>query len=144
MSMGHLQTVEKSIPRLEKEGRGNGTIAANLAAAIEANEQLEAGMPIISTSIDRDLVRDLSLLTAKPYIYVFKLRRGRAERRAPEAEDARHHRAVRDDPSGRAVRVRTGRAGRRRAREMLAAVSGEEPGLDVLASASTRSAYRPT
>ena len=37
----------------------------------EALEALEAGTPIIATSIDRELIRDLSLLTAKPYLYVF-------------------------------------------------------------------------
>ena len=42
-----------------------------LEAAKEAKEALESGTPIIATKIDRALVRDLSLLTAKPYIYVF-------------------------------------------------------------------------
>ena len=32
---------------------------------------LEAGTPIIATTIDRALIRELSLLTAKPFIYVF-------------------------------------------------------------------------
>src|SRR5688500_20305123 len=32
---------------------------------------LEAGTPIIATNIDRSLIRELSLLTAKPFIYVF-------------------------------------------------------------------------
>ena len=42
-----------------------------MAAAKEAQEALEAGTPIIATDIDRTLIRELSLLTAKPYIYVF-------------------------------------------------------------------------
>ena len=42
-----------------------------LAAAQEAKQALEAGTPVIATSIDRALIRELSLLTAKPYIYVF-------------------------------------------------------------------------
>ena len=32
---------------------------------------LEAGTPVINTAIDRALIRELSLLTAKPFIYVF-------------------------------------------------------------------------
>ena len=32
---------------------------------------LEAGTPVIATKIDLALLRELSLLTAKPYIYVF-------------------------------------------------------------------------
>jgi GTP-binding protein YchF len=69
--LADLQTVEKAIPRLEKEARGNKAIAANLDAAREALSALEAGTPVINTSIDRALIRELSLLTAKPFIYVF-------------------------------------------------------------------------
>ncbi|MDN5895163.1 MAG: redox-regulated ATPase YchF [Nocardioides sp.] len=69
--LADLQTVEKAIPRLEKEARGKKEIVANLNAAKEALEALEAGTPISSTSIDRGLIRELSLLTAKPFIYVF-------------------------------------------------------------------------
>ena len=73
--LADLQTVEKAIPRLEKEARGDKAIAANLAAAKEALGHLEAGTPIIaliqSGAIDRSLIRELSLLTAKPFIYVF-------------------------------------------------------------------------
>jgi GTP-binding protein YchF len=69
--LADLQTVEKAIPRLEKEARGNKSLAANLDAAREALAALEAGTPVISTSVDRALIRELSLLTAKPFIYVF-------------------------------------------------------------------------
>ncbi len=69
--LADLQTVEKAIPRLEKEARGTKALAANLDAAREALAALEAGTPVINTSIDRALIRDLSLLTAKPFIYVF-------------------------------------------------------------------------
>ncbi|HET6152548.1 MAG TPA: redox-regulated ATPase YchF [Marmoricola sp.] len=71
MILADLQTVEKAIPRLEKETRGNKAIVANLEAAKEALAALEAGTPVIATKIDLELVRELSLLTAKPYIYVF-------------------------------------------------------------------------
>ncbi|WP_418058069.1 redox-regulated ATPase YchF [Pimelobacter simplex] len=66
-----LETVEKAVVRLEKEARKVKELAANLEAAKEAKEALEAGTPIIATSIDRALLRELSLLTAKPFIYVF-------------------------------------------------------------------------
>src|SRR5690349_11162809 len=71
MILADLQTVEKAIPRLEKEARGKKELAANLAATREALEALEAGTPIIATKIDRSLIRELALLTAKPLIYVF-------------------------------------------------------------------------
>jgi ribosome-binding ATPase len=69
--LADLETVEKAIPRLEKEARGKKELLANVEAAKAAKEALEAGTPIIATSIDRALIRELSLLTAKPYIYVF-------------------------------------------------------------------------
>lgn len=69
--LADLQTLEKAIPRLEKEARGNKALVANLEAAREAKAALEAGTPVINTAIDRALIRELSLLTAKPFIYVF-------------------------------------------------------------------------
>ena len=69
--LADLETVEKAVVRLEKEARKNKELAANLEAAKEAKEALESGTPIIATSIDRLLLRELSLLTAKPFIYVF-------------------------------------------------------------------------
>jgi GTP-binding protein YchF len=69
--LADLETVEKAIPRLEKEARMKKESAAILEAVKEAKEALEAGTPIIATKIDRDLIRELTLLTAKPFIYVF-------------------------------------------------------------------------
>ncbi|KRB76912.1 GTP-binding protein [Nocardioides sp. Root190] len=66
-----LETVDRSIQRLEKESRKIKELVANLDAAKAAKEALESGTPIIATSIDRELLRELSLLTAKPFIYVF-------------------------------------------------------------------------
>jgi GTP-binding protein YchF len=71
MILADLQTVEKAIPRLEKEAKGKKELGPVVAAAKEAMAALEAGTPIIATDIDRPLIRELSLLTAKPYIYVF-------------------------------------------------------------------------
>ena len=69
--LADLETVDKAVVRLEKEARKNKDFAANFEAAKEAKEALERGTPIISTKIDRELLRELSLLTAKPFIYVF-------------------------------------------------------------------------
>ncbi|MFT4286930.1 redox-regulated ATPase YchF [Nocardioides sp.] len=69
--LADLQTVEKAIPRLEKEARNNKDRVAVLAAAKEAQAALEAGTPIISSGLDHTLIRELTLLTAKPFIYVF-------------------------------------------------------------------------
>jgi GTP-binding protein YchF len=69
--LADLETVEKAIPRLEKEARNKKELAPVVEATKAAKEALEAGTPIIATSLDRSLLRELSLLTAKPFIYVF-------------------------------------------------------------------------
>jgi GTP-binding protein YchF len=69
--LADLQTLEKAIPRLEKEARGNKSLTANLDAAREAQAALEGGTPVIATTVETALLRELSLLTAKPFIYVF-------------------------------------------------------------------------
>jgi len=69
--LADLQTVDKAIPRLEKEARLKKESAAVLDAVKEAKDALESGTPIIATRIDKALLRELMLMTAKPYIYVF-------------------------------------------------------------------------
>jgi GTP-binding protein YchF len=69
--LADIQTVEKAIPRLEKEVRGDKSKVAVLEAARTALTALEGGTPVIDTAIERELLRELSLLTAKPFIFVF-------------------------------------------------------------------------
>ena len=69
--LADLQTVEKALPRLEKEAKQKKEVAATVAAVKEAQQALETGTPISSTSIDRGALRELMLLTAKPFLYVF-------------------------------------------------------------------------
>jgi len=69
--LADLQTVDNALPRLEKEARIKKETQPKAAAVREAKEALEAGTPVIDTKIDRDLLRELSLLTAKPFIFVF-------------------------------------------------------------------------
>ncbi len=134
MILADLQTVEKAIPRLEKETRGNKAIAANLAAAQEAKELLEAGTPIIASELDLELVRELSLLTAKPYIYVFNCDADelgdetlKDEMRALVAPAE----AIFLDAKFESELVELGDDDE--ARAMLAEMGVDEPGLDVLA-----------
>ncbi len=69
--LADLQTVEKALPRLEKEARINKDKVASLAAVKEAYEVLAAGRGIHAAGLDRTPLRELFLLTAKPFIYVF-------------------------------------------------------------------------
>ena len=68
--LADLQTLEKAIPRLEKEVRGDKSRAPVLAAAQQALTLLNDGATVFGSKIDRDLLRELSLLTAKPFLYV--------------------------------------------------------------------------
>jgi len=134
MILADLQTVEKAIPRLEKEARMKKENVAVLEAAREAKEHLEAGTPIIATRVDRTLVRELSLLTAKPYIYVFNCD-------ADELADEDLKQRMRDlvapseaiflDAKFEAELVELGDDDE--ARAMLEEMGVDEPGLDVLA-----------
>ncbi|KRF36738.1 redox-regulated ATPase YchF [Nocardioides sp. Soil805] len=132
--LADVQTVEKAIPRLEKEVRGDKSKAPVLDAAREALSALESGTPVISTTIDRDLVRELSLLTAKPFIYVFNCD---ADELADDDLKARMQEIVAPaeaiflDAKFESELVELGSD--EEAREMLAEMGVEEPGLDVLA-----------
>ena len=68
-----LQTLEKAIPRLTKEAKQDKSKANTLAAAEKAVEILNTGQTIFASDIDADDVKELFLLTAKPFIYVFNL-----------------------------------------------------------------------
>jgi ribosome-binding ATPase len=134
MILADLQTVEKALPRLEKEAKGKKELGPVVAAAKEALAALEAGTPIIATDIDRPLIRELSLLTAKPYIYVFNCD-------ADELADDDLKQRMRDlvapseaiflDAKFEAELVELGDDDE--ARAMLEEMGVDEPGLDVLA-----------
>ncbi|MGN6783254.1 MAG: redox-regulated ATPase YchF [Marmoricola sp.] len=132
--LADLQTVENALPRLEKEARIKKETQPKAAAVREALEALEAGTPILATKIDRDLIRDLMLLTAKPYLYVFNCD-------ADELADEELKQRMRDivapaeaiflDAKFESELVELGDDDE--ARAMLAEMGVDEPGLDVLA-----------
>ncbi|GAA2044112.1 redox-regulated ATPase YchF [Yaniella flava] len=73
--LADMQTLERAIPRTEKEVKGKKADKAVLDAMIAAQTVLERGDTIFS-SIDSDKLemehlQELNLLTAKPFIYVF-------------------------------------------------------------------------
>ena len=71
--LADLQTVENALPRLQKEARLNKGRAPLLAAAEEALVLLQQGRTISSTDLDRGPLRELQLMTAKPFLYVFNV-----------------------------------------------------------------------
>ncbi|MEO9221052.1 MAG: redox-regulated ATPase YchF [Mycobacteriaceae bacterium] len=68
-----LQTLEKAIPRLEKEVRTQKDRKAVLEAARTAETVLSDDRTLYSAAKDVDLplLRELTLLTTKPFLYVF-------------------------------------------------------------------------
>jgi len=74
LALADLQTLEKAIPRFEKEVRGKKLEPAVLDAAVAAKAALESGTPLSRASgVDLAAIRELGLLTAKPIIYVFNV-----------------------------------------------------------------------
>ena len=73
LALADLQTIEKALPRLEKEARVNKESAPIVEAVKKAEAHLQSGKPLSSSGLDLDLLRDLHLLTAKPFLYVFNV-----------------------------------------------------------------------
>ncbi|MFD3745991.1 redox-regulated ATPase YchF [Nocardia sp. NPDC058633] len=71
--LADLQTLEKAIPRLEKEARVKKDRKPLLDAAKTAEGFLNEGTTLFAAGkkIDAELLRELSLLTIKPFLYVF-------------------------------------------------------------------------
>jgi GTP-binding protein YchF len=76
--LADLQTLEKALPRLEKEARTKKENRPALEAAQQAKEILDSGRTLFSAQkeIETSLLRELSLLTTKPFLYVFNADEG--------------------------------------------------------------------
>ena len=74
--LADMQTVEKQIPRLEKEVRGKKTEPIVLETARQALELLERGELLSGpegAKLDQDALRSFQLMTSKPFIFVFNM-----------------------------------------------------------------------
>jgi len=69
--LADLQTMEKAMPRMEKEARIKKESQSTLDAWREAYEVLSQGRTVFAAGLDPEPLRDLCLLSAKPFIYVF-------------------------------------------------------------------------
>ncbi len=135
--LADLETVERAIPRLEKEARMQKDKVATLEAVKAAKDALEAGTPIIALiqqgGIDRSLIRELMLLTSKPYIYVFNCdtdELGDEDLKQKMRDLVAPAEAIFLDAKLESELVELDEG---EARELLADVGIDEPGLDVLA-----------
>jgi ribosome-binding ATPase len=69
--LADLQTLEKALPRLEKEARTHKDRRPAFEAAQAADAVLNEGRTLFSAGVDPAPLRELSLLTTKPFLYVF-------------------------------------------------------------------------
>ncbi|EIF00370.1 redox-regulated ATPase YchF [Saccharomonospora glauca] len=136
--LADLQTLEKALPRMEKEARTKKEKRPAFENAQRAKEILDSGRTLFSAQqeVDLDGLRELSLLTAKPFLYVFnadesvltdEARRAELAKMVEPADsvflDAKVESELLELDDEEAVR------------ELLESVGQEEPGLHALARA---------
>lgn len=72
--LADLQTLEKAVPRLEKEVRGRKTPPEVLAEVKKVQAVLEDGELLSAHGdLDKELLKEFQLMTLKPFIYVFNM-----------------------------------------------------------------------
>jgi GTP-binding protein YchF len=71
--LADIQTLDKALPRLQKEARIDKSKAAVLEAAEKARELLDGGTTVFASGLDPAPLKELFLLTAKPFLYVINV-----------------------------------------------------------------------
>jgi GTP-binding protein YchF len=133
LGLADLQTIEKALPRLEKEVRIKKEVAPILEAVKQAQEVLNAGKLLYGSKVDLTLIADLHLMTAKPFLYVFNVdaaELGDADLRKKLAAMVAPSEAIFLDAKTEAELAELDDAD---AMELLSAIGLEEPGLSTLA-----------
>ena len=71
--LADMQTLEKALPRLEKEAKKNKELKPQHEEAVKAQAVLEEGKTLFGAKdqLDFALLRELNLMTTKPFLYVF-------------------------------------------------------------------------
>ncbi len=69
--LADLQTLERAVGRLEKEARNNNDRKPVYEAAVAARQVLDGGTTLFAAGTDAAVLRELNLLTTKPFLYVF-------------------------------------------------------------------------
>ena len=71
--LADLQTLEKAQARYDRDLRAKKITTATVDTATAAVAWLNDGKPLSASKIDLDPLRELGLLTTKPFIYVFNI-----------------------------------------------------------------------
>ena len=133
LGLADLQTIEKALPRLEKEVRIKKEVAPILEAVKQAQEILNSGKLLYGSKLDLTLIADLHLMTAKPFLYVFNVDAAEladAQLRKKLAAMVAPSEAIFLDAKTEAELAELDDAD---AMELLSAIGLEEPGLSTLA-----------
>ena len=131
--LADLQTLEKAIARYEKEVKGKKLEPSVLASAEEARSILDTGKTLFQAAFDATPIRELGLLTAKPFLYVFNVDEntlGNPGRQAELAALVAPAQAVFLDAKVESELIDLDKA---EALELLQSLGQEESGLDQLA-----------
>jgi len=133
LGLADLQTIEKALPRLEKEVRIKKEVGPILEAVKQAQEVLNSGKLLYGSKVDLTLIADLHLMTAKPFLYVFNVDAAEladADLRKKLAAMVAPSEAIFLDAKTEAELAELDDAD---AMELLSAIGLEEPGLSTLA-----------
>jgi hypothetical protein len=131
--LADLQTLEKAIPRLAKEARMQKDRRLVLEAAEAAQAILDGGTTLFAAGVDREPLRELGLLTTKPFLYVFNADEAVLSdqtRRKELLELVAPAKAVFLDAKVEAELLELDEES---ARELLESIGQDEPGLHALA-----------
>jgi GTP-binding protein YchF len=131
--LADLQTLEKAIARYEKEVKGKKLDPSVLACAEEARSILDTGKTLFQAAFDATPIRELGLLTAKPFLDVFNVDENTLGNPAKQAELAAlvaPAQAVFLDAKVESELIDLDKA---EALELLQSLGQEESGLDQLA-----------
>ena len=71
--LADIQTVEKRMSAAQKQAKADPKMRATVAELQKALTYLNEGKLLSSTDANTEVLRDLHLLTAKPFIYVFNI-----------------------------------------------------------------------
>ncbi|GAB78152.1 hypothetical protein SAMN05421595_0673 [Austwickia chelonae] len=138
--LADLQTLEKAVPRLEKEVKAKKADKGLLDAALAAREILEAGDTLFSKKdrIDLAELRELGLMTTKPFLYVFNVDE---DQLVDEEEKTRLQALVAPVEAvflNAKLEMELTELEPEEAQELLESVGVDEPGLDKLAHTGFR------
>ena len=88
--LADLQSVERQLPRYEKEAKANPSQRSTVEAIKTVQAELETGkLALKIDSVDPKIIKDLQLITSKPVIYMFNIDEsilGNTERQAELAK----------------------------------------------------------